>query len=127
MRPPELSRTMLVDAVLLGFLVWLVGYLAGIALYFVFAPDILGWVLFMIFTPIVILLCYWRFGKRREGISYYALVAAVWFIIAVVCDYLFLVRLLNPQAYYKLDVYVYYASTFLIPFLAGAKFGRKRP
>ena len=118
---------MLLDAVLLGFLVWLAGYLAGIALYFVFAPDVLGWVLFVILTPVIIILCYWRFGKRREGISYYVLVAAAWLIIAVVCDYLFLVRLLNPAVYYKLDVYVYYASTFLIPFLVGVEFGRKWP
>jgi hypothetical protein len=127
MRPTDLNRTMLVDALLFGFLVWLVGYLGGIALYFVFSPDILGWVLFVIFTPIIVLLCYWRFGKRREVISYYVLVAAVWLIIAVVCDYLFLVRFLNPQGYYKLDVYVYYASTFLIPFLVGSRFGSKRP
>jgi len=122
---PKSRKTMLVDAPVLGFLVWLIGYLAGIALYFVLSPDVLGWVLFVIFTPIVILLCYWRFGKRNESISYYALVAAVWLIIAVVFDYLFLVKLLNPPAYYKLDVYVYYASTFLIAFLVGAKFGTK--
>jgi hypothetical protein len=117
---------MLFDAVLLGFLVWLVGYLAGIALYFVFTPDVLGWILFVIFTPIIIVLCYWRFGKRREGVSYYVLVAGAWFIIAVVCDYLFLVRFLNLPAYYTPDVYVYYTFTFLIPFLVGAKFGSKR-
>jgi hypothetical protein len=35
------------------------------------------------------------------------------------------VKLLNPPVYYKLDVYIYYASTFLIPFLVGVKFGRK--
>ena len=122
---PKSRKTVLVDAPLLGFLVWLMGYLAGMALYFEVSPDVLGWVLFVIFTPIVILLCYWRFRKRNESISYYALVAAVWLVIAVVFDYLFLVRLLNPPAYYKLDVYVYYASTFFIPFLVGAKFGTK--
>jgi len=120
-----LDKAMLVDALLLGFLVWLMGYLAGIALYFVLSPDVLGWVLFAIFAPIVIFLCYWRFRNRKEGISYYLLVGAVWLLIAVVADYLFLVKLLNPPAYYKLDVYVYYASTFLIPFLVGVKFGGK--
>ena len=125
-RKKELIKTMLVDAPLLGFLVWLMGYLAGIALYFVFRPDVLGWVLFVIFTPIVAFLCYWRFRKRKEAITYYVFVAAVWLIVAVVFDYVFLVRLLNPPVYYKLDVYVYYASTFLIPFLVGAKFGSKR-
>ena len=121
----KLAKTTLVDALLLGIFVWLIGYLAGIVLYFFLSPDILGWVLFAIFTPIVILLCYIRFGKREESISYYAFVAAVWLIVAVVFDYLFLVKLLNPPVYYKLDVYIYYASTFLIPFLVGVKFGRK--
>ena len=121
----KLAKTTLVDAPLLGIFVWFIGYLAGIVLYFFLSPDILGWVLFAIFTPIVILLCYMRFGKREESISYYAFVAAVWLIVAIVFDYLFLVKLLNPPVYYKLDVYVYYASTFLIPFLIGVKFGRK--
>jgi len=124
---PRSKKTMLVDALVLGFLVWLIGYLAGIALYFALSPDVLGWVLFVIFTPIVILLCFKRFVRRKESITYYALVATVWRIIAFVFDYLFLVKLLNPPVYYKLDVYVYYTSTFLIPFLVGAKFGRKGP
>lgn len=121
----KMTKTILVDAPLLGIFVWLIGYLAGIVLYFFLSPDILGWVLFAIFAPIVILLCYKRFGKREKSISYYASVAAVWLIVALVFDYLFLVKLLNPPVYYKLDVYVYYASTFLIPFLVGVEFGRK--
>jgi hypothetical protein len=121
----KMTKTMLVDAPLLGIFVWLIGYVAGIVLYFFLSPDILGWVLFAIFTPIVILLCYKRFGKREESISYYASVAAVWLIVALVFDYLFLVKLLNPPVYYTLDVYVYYASTFLVPLLVGVEFGRK--
>ena len=121
----KMTKTILVDAPALGIFVWLIGYLAGIVLYFFLSPDILGWVLFAVFTPIVILLCYRRFGKRNESISYYAFVATAWLIIAVAFDYLFLVKLLNPPIYYKLDVYIYYASTFLIPFLVGVKFRRK--
>ena len=121
----KIPKTTMVDAPALGIFVWLIGYLAGIVLYFFLSPDILGWVLSAVFTPIVILLCYRRFGKRNESISYYAFVATAWLIIAVVFDYLFLVKLLNPPVYYKLDVYIYYASTFLIPFLVGVKFGRK--
>jgi len=120
-----MEKTTLVDGPVLGIFVWLIGYFAGIVLYFFLSPVILGWVLFAIFTPIVILLCYKRFGKREESVSYYASVAAVWLVVALVFDYLFLVKLLNPPVYYKLDVYVYYASTFLIPFLVGVAFGRK--
>jgi hypothetical protein len=121
-----LTKKMLVDAPLLGFLVWLMGYLAGMVLYFLVPADALGWVLFAMFTPITILICYRRFSKRSEKHSYYALVAGVWLVMAIVFDYVFLVSLLNAQSYYKLDVYVYYASTFLIPFLVGWKIGTKR-
>ena len=38
----------------------------------------------------------------------------------MVMDYVFIVLLLQPaDGYYKLDVYVYYASAFILPVLAG--------
>ena len=121
-----LSKRMLIDAPILGFLIWLIGYLAGMVLYFFVPTDVIGWILFAIFTPIVILICYRRFSKRSESISYYAAVSVIWLVIAIVFDYFFLVSLLNATNYYKLDVYVYYACTFLIPFLVGWKVGTKR-
>jgi hypothetical protein len=121
-----LTKKTLIDAPVLGFLLWLIGYLAGIVLYFFVPVDLIGWIMFVIFTPIVILICYKRFKKRSEKISYYAFVAAIWLVIAVAFDYIFLVSLLNAPNYYKLDVYVYYACTFLIPFLIGWKVGTKR-
>jgi hypothetical protein len=39
-------------------------------------------------------------------------------VIAVVLDYLFIVRLFQAT-YYDTDVYVYYAVTFLIPVVIG--------
>ena len=119
------TRTILIDVLLLGFFVWLIGYLASILLYSMIPPSLLGWTLSAIFAPIAIFLCYKRFAKRKESISYYVFVAIVWLIIAVIFDWLFIVKLFNSQNYYKLDVYVYYASTFLIPFLVGAKTGRR--
>lgn len=39
-----------------------------------------------------------------------------WSIIAMVCDYVGIVMLLNPaDGYYKIDVYLYYLLTLLIP------------
>ena len=41
-------------------------------------------------------------------------------LAAVVFDYLFIVKTLNPSdGYYKLDVYLYYVFTFIIPLFAG--------
>ena len=47
-----------------------------------------------------------------------ALVAGV--LIEVVLDYFLLVKVFNPAGgYYKLDVYLYYALTFILPPLVG--------
>jgi|SRR5208283_2189568 len=122
----KLRKTMLVDMPLLGLFVWLIGYLASIALYFFLPSEILGWVLFVFFTPIGLFITYKRFGKRKESVTYYLLVATIWLVIAVVSDYSFIVKAFNLQNYYKPDVFVYYATTFLMPFFVGIKFGRKR-
>jgi hypothetical protein len=82
--------------------------------------------LFVIFTPISTYIAYLRFGKRSEDITYYLAIAAVWTVIAVVLDYLFIVVAFNSKGYYKLDVFVYYATTFIIPLLVGWKYGSKQ-
>ena len=41
-------------------------------------------------------------------------------LIAVICDYFFLVKAFNPaDGYYKLDVYLYYGLTFILPLAVG--------
>jgi len=47
------------------------------------------------------------------------MVEIAWTAIALVSDYVFIVLLLQPAAYYKADVFVYYAVTFLIPVASG--------
>jgi glucan phosphoethanolaminetransferase (alkaline phosphatase superfamily) len=47
-------------------------------------------------------------------------VAIIWTIIAVAFDYIFLVKVFKPAGgYYKLDVYLYYIFTFILPVAAG--------
>lgn len=44
----------------------------------------------------------------------------MWTLIAIIFDYFFLVKLLKPaDGYYKLDVYLYYSLTFILPVVAG--------
>jgi hypothetical protein len=121
----KLTKSMLVDAPILGFAMWFLGYLAGIALFFTVSQDFLGWILCAILTPVSIAVCYKRFGKRNAGAKYYAMVGAVWLAIAVAFDYVFLVAMFNSTNYYKLDVIVYYALAFLIPFLVGIRLKRQ--
>ena len=115
----------LIDTLGLGFCLWLMGYLASLVLFFVLPGDLLGWVLFMIFTPITIFAAYWRFHKRQLPLAHYLNVAAAWTIIAIVFDYVFIVVMFKSVGYYKLDVLVYYASAFLIPVAIGLKYAKK--
>jgi hypothetical protein len=108
-----------------GILLWLIGYLASLALFFSPFAGIMGWVLIAIFTPVTIAITWWWFTGRDLSLSYYAGVGIAWAAIAVVLDYLFIVLLFHT-AYYGPDVFVYYALTFLIPMGVGlAKLRRK--
>lgn len=101
-----------------GFLLWLIGYVLGIALFAVVPPAMLGWVI----MPIGTLITLWVLFRKikRTSLQDYLLIALSWTLIAIVCDYLFLVMLIKPaDGYYKPDVYLYYALTFLLPVIVG--------
>jgi hypothetical protein len=97
---------------------WLIGYVLGILLFAIVPVNLIGWVI----MPIGILIALWILFTRVKGdaLRYYILVAVVWTAIAIVCDYFLLVQLFKPAGgYYKLDVYLYYALTFVLPILVG--------
>lgn len=99
-----------------GVLLWLVGYILGILLFFIVPKALIGWII----TPIGLIITIWVLTKKITGTSfkYYLLLATVWTLIAIGFDYLFLVKLLKPEdGYYKLDVYIYYSLTFILPLL----------
>ena len=102
------------DTIGLGVLLWLLGYLAGMVLFFSPLAGSMGWVITAIFTPVTLLITWWWFHQRDLPIAYYAGVGIAWTVTAVVFDYLFIVRLFQA-AYYALDIFVYYTLTFLIP------------
>jgi hypothetical protein len=111
------------DAIGWGLLLWLFGYLLGIILFFLVPPSLIGWVI----TPIATVVTLWvlRSKIKSNSFSYYFGIAVVWVIIAVVFDYLFIVKAFNPaDGYYKTDVYVYYLLTFLLPLIVGKKRSR---
>jgi hypothetical protein len=113
------------DTAGLGVLFWLVGYLAGIVLFFTPYRDSMGWVMLVTFTPFTILVTWWWFRQRLYlSPGYYAGVGIAWALIAVVLDYLFIVRLFSSPAYYSLHIYVYYALMFLIPVAVGMYLNR---
>ena len=114
------------DTAGLGAVLWLIGYLASLALFFSPFAGYMGWVLIAIFTPVTIVIAWWWFRQReRLSLGYYAGVGVAWVLIAVVLDYLFIV-LLFQATYYGPDVFVYYALTFLIPVGVGLYLNRNR-
>ena len=114
------------DTAGLGTALWLIGYLASLVLFFTPYAGVMGWILLAVFTPVTILIVLWWFRKReRLPLQYYAGVGAAWVLIAIVLDYLFIVLLFHAN-YYGIDVFVYYAVTFLIPVVVGLLVNRSR-
>jgi hypothetical protein len=106
------------DALGWGIGLWLIGYVLGIVLFFVLPTAIVGWFI----MPIGISITLWVLLTRvkAETVGYYAILSVVWTLIAATFDYLFIVQLFKPQdGYYKLDVYVYYVMTLVLPLAVG--------
>jgi hypothetical protein len=110
-----------------GFILWLVGYIAGIVLFFVVPKDYIGWII----TPLATAFTIWvllRKVKRPELLCYFG-TGLIWTIMAILLDYLFNVVLFKiGDSYYKPDVFLYYFLTFTLPIAVGYwKFKHKSP
>lgn len=108
------------DAFIWGFVLWLIGYILGIVLFLLVPASLIGWIV----TPFGIIITLWILIKKLKSnsIQYYFLIAVIWTLIAIICDYFLLVQVFKPEdGYYKTDVYLYYVLTFLLPLLVGLK------
>lgn len=113
-----MKKQVLKDMLGWGFLLWLIGYLLGIVLFAVVPPSLIGWII----SPIGTVITLWVLLKKVKGdsLQYYVLLAIAWTLIAIIFDYFFLVKLFKPaDGYYKLDVYLYYTLTFVLPLIVG--------
>jgi ACR3 family arsenite efflux pump ArsB len=113
-----MSKQFYKDAFGWGFVLWLIGYALGMMLFKFVPMNLIGWIIAPIGTIITL---YVAFKKIKGGnFKFYLLVAVVWTAIAVVFDYLFIVKAFKPaDGYYKPDVYLYYVLIFSIPLIAG--------
>lgn len=107
----------------LGTIIWLIGYLTSIVLFFSPFAGIMGWIITPVFTPVTIVITWWWFRARNLALTYYVAVGLIWTLIAIVLDYLFIVQLFQAT-YYGPDVFLYYALTFLIPVGVGIYLNR---
>jgi hypothetical protein len=101
-----------------GFVLWLIGYILGIILFFFVPKSLIGWVITPIGIVITLLVLFKKI--KAKSLPEYLTVSVIWTLTAIVLDYFLLVKLFKPtENYYKLDVYFYYVSTFLLPLLVG--------
>ena len=114
----NINKTFLKDSLGWGVLLWLIGWVLGVVAFMIVPVGMIGWVV----SPIATLVTVWVLIKKVNGedLRYYFGVALVWTLIAIIFDYLFLVKLFNPaDGYYKADVYFYYITTFVLPLAVG--------
>jgi len=100
-----------------GFVLWLFGYILGFIFFALVPKDVIGWYI----MPFGIIATLWVLLKKikREEFMCYVGLGVIWTIMAVALDYIFIVKLLKSTEYYKLDIYLYYALTFLLPIIIG--------
>lgn len=113
-----MNKQLLKDSFGWGFVLWLIGYALGMMLFSVVPISMIGWII----MPVGTIITLWVLIKKVKAHSfrYYVLLAVVWVLIAVVFDYFFLVKAFLPaDGYYKLDVFLYYILTFVLPLLIG--------
>lgn len=112
-----MNKQFLKDSFGWGFALWLIGYIMGMIAFFFVPTGMIGWVI----TPIATIITLWvLFRIKSNSIKYYLSVAIIWTIIAILFDYLFIVKALKPaDGYYKFDVYLYYTLTFVLPLIVG--------
>ena len=113
-----MNKQLLKDTLGWGFILWLVGYILGIMLFAVVPSSVIGWII----MPVGIIITLWILFRKisADSFKYFVFLAVSWTLIAIIFDYFFLVKVFKPaDGYYKLDVYLYYALTFILPIVVG--------
>lgn len=120
-----MNKQLFKDVFVWGFILWLIGYILGIVFFAVVPPALIGWFI----MPIGVIITLFVLTKKiiAKPFQYFLWLAIGWTLIAIIFDYFFLVKLFKPaDGYYKLDVYLYYILTFLLPVFVGWYKNRKK-
>lgn len=89
-----MNKQLLKDSLGWGLALWFIGYVLGIILIFLLPVSLVGWVI----MPIGVIITFWILLKKIKynNFEYYLILAVVWTVIAVVFDYLFIVKAFEP-------------------------------
>jgi hypothetical protein len=102
-----------------GFILWTIGFVMGMALFVIVPESMIGYYILPVMLPLTFIVSYTRLKNRSAPTSYYLLIGLSWVAVAVILDYILLVRAFNVQNYYDADVLLYYVLAFAIPVLQG--------
>ena len=109
-----MNKQLIKDALGWGIILWLIGYILGFAFFFILPPALMGWIIMPIGAAITIWVLIIK--VKSQDFRYYLILAIFWTAIAIIFDYLFIVKALKPAGgYYNLDVYLYFSLNLLIP------------
>ncbi|PIZ99439.1 MAG: hypothetical protein COX77_01475 [Candidatus Komeilibacteria bacterium CG_4_10_14_0_2_um_filter_37_10] len=111
------KRKIFLNTIFWGFILWLFGYVLGLIFFAFVPPELIGWFI----LPLGIIATLWVLFKKiqRQSFSCYIGLGIFWAVMAIVLDYIFIIKLFQSTDYYKLDVYLYYVLTFLLPVIVG--------
>jgi len=108
-----MSKQLLKDSLVWGFVLWLIGYILSFTLFFMVPPMMIGWIIAPIGTAITLFVLFRKI--KGNNFKYYLYLAIIWTSMAILLDYVFIIKLLNPVGYYKPSVFLYYILTFVLP------------
>ncbi|HWA32716.1 MAG TPA: hypothetical protein VG737_01235 [Cyclobacteriaceae bacterium] len=114
----DLYIKLLKDLIGWGIILWLIGFILGFLLFFVAPVNAIDWIV----MPVGIAVTLWVAITKIYDYSLrgYFILGITWAALAILLDYVFIVKMINPpDGYYKLDVYLYYVLTVLLPVVAG--------
>lgn len=115
-----MNKQLIKDALGWGIILWLIGYILGIVLFAFVPASLIGWVIMPIGVAFTLFVLFKKI--KTDKFQQYLTLAIVWTLIAIIFDYFFLVKIFKPiDGYYKLDVYLYYVLTFILPLVAGLR------
>lgn len=105
------------NTVFWGLMLWFFGYVLGLIFFAIVPQEQIGFYV----LPFGVIATLWVLTKKivREQLGCYFGLGLIWLLIAVVLDYLFIIKLFNSSAYYKADVYLYYFLIFALPLAVG--------
>jgi len=115
-----MDKELLKDSLGWGFILWLIGYVLGFVLFFFVPPPAIGWIIMPVAFIITLLVLFKK--VKGETLHHYIIIAFVWAFLAILLDFFFIVKTLNPaDGYYKTDVYIYYILMFVLPLAVSTK------